>query len=77
MAEASADDLGGAGSGAGTLTEHNCAIQAVAERFPEICAAEARFLSDVLGAQVERREYILSGCSACEYHVRFKPEQEI
>ena len=27
---------------AGTLTEHNCAIQAVAERFPEICAAEAQ-----------------------------------
>ena len=58
----------------GTLTEHNCAIQAVAERFPEICAAEARFLSEVLGAEVDRREHILSGCSACEYLVRFKPE---
>jgi DeoR family suf operon transcriptional repressor len=79
MAEASADDLGrgGAGNRGGTLTEHNCAIQAVAERFPEICAAEARFLSDVLGAEVERRGHILSGCSACEYHVRFKPEHEI
>jgi DeoR family suf operon transcriptional repressor len=66
MAEASA---GTAGS---LLTEHNCAIQAVAERFPEICAAEARFLAEVLGAEVERREHILSGCAACEYHVRFK-----
>ena len=56
---------------AGTLTEHNCAIQAVAERFPEICAAEARFLAEVLGADVERRAHILSGCAACEYHVRF------
>jgi DeoR family suf operon transcriptional repressor len=54
------------------LTEHNCAIQAVAERFPEICAAEARFLEDVLGAEVDRRGHILSGCAACEYHVRFK-----
>jgi DeoR family suf operon transcriptional repressor len=71
MAEAVGADL------EGTLTEHNCAIQAVAERFPEICAAEARFLSEVLGAEVERREHILSGCSACEYHVRFKPEHEI
>lgn len=71
MAEAAGDDL------SGTLTEHNCAIQAVAERFPEICAAEARFLSEVLGAEVDRREHILSGCSACEYHVRFKPEREI
>jgi DeoR family suf operon transcriptional repressor len=55
----------------GTLIEHNCAIQAVAQRFPEICAAEARFLAAALGAQVDRHEHILSGCSACEYRVRF------
>jgi DeoR family suf operon transcriptional repressor len=67
----------GSGEGAdATLTEHNCAIPAVAERFPEICAAEARFLSEVLHADVDRREHILNGCSACEYHVRFKPAQE-
>jgi DeoR family transcriptional regulator, suf operon transcriptional repressor len=65
MAEATA-----AGDDA-VLTEHNCAIQAVAERFPEICAAEARFLAEALGAQVNRRDHILSGCAACEYHVRF------
>jgi DeoR family transcriptional regulator, suf operon transcriptional repressor len=58
-------------SGSGTLIEHNCAVQAVAVRFPEICAAEARFLSAVLGAQVQRQEHILSGCSACEYRVHF------
>ena len=64
-------------SGAGgTLTEHNCAIPAVAERFPEICAAEARFLAEVLGTQLERREHMLSGCSSCEYHVRFSSVQE-
>jgi DeoR family suf operon transcriptional repressor len=57
----------------GTLIEHNCAIQAVAERFPELCAAEARFLEAVLGASVERRGHILAGCGACEYHVRFGP----
>jgi DeoR family suf operon transcriptional repressor len=65
MAEASTS------TGSGILVEHNCAIQAVAERFPEICAAEARFLADVLGAEVDRQEHILSGCSACEYRVRF------
>jgi DeoR family transcriptional regulator, suf operon transcriptional repressor len=64
------------GAGHGTLTEHNCAIPAVAQRFPEICAAEARFLAEVLDADVDRREHILSGCGACEYHVRFKPAQE-
>lgn len=55
----------------GTLIEHNCAIQAVAQRFPEICAAEARFLAAALGAEVDRQGHILSGCSACEYRVRF------
>jgi DeoR family suf operon transcriptional repressor len=58
------------------LTEHNCAISAVAQRFPEICAAEARFLADVLKAEVARREHILSGCAACEYHVRFRAEED-
>jgi predicted ArsR family transcriptional regulator len=55
----------------GTLIEHNCAIPAVAERFPEICAAEAKFLAAVLGAEVQRQGHILSGCSACEYRVHF------
>ena len=55
----------------GILIEHNCAIQAVAQRFPEICAAEARFLGAALGAEVDRQGHILSGCSACEYRVRF------
>jgi DeoR family suf operon transcriptional repressor len=67
---------GTATAGSGTLVEHNCAIPAVAERFPEICAAEARFLSEVLGAEVDRTEHILSGCGACEYQVRFKSAQE-
>jgi DeoR family suf operon transcriptional repressor len=58
-------------AGTSTLTEHNCAIQAVAERFPEICAAEARFLATVLGGQVSRERHILNGCTACEYKVRF------
>lgn len=65
-----------AGTGEGTLTEHNCAIPAVAERFPELCAAEARFVAQVLGAEVERRGHMLSGCSHCEYHVRFGSTQE-
>jgi DeoR family suf operon transcriptional repressor len=67
MAEASAT------TSSGTLVEHNCAVQVVAERFPEICAAEARFLAAVLGAEVDRQEHILSGCSSCEYRVRFIP----
>jgi DeoR family suf operon transcriptional repressor len=60
-----------AGAGRATLKEHNCAIHAVAERYPEICAAERRFLEEVLSAAVDRRAHILGGCTACEYHVQF------
>ncbi len=51
---------------------HNCAILAVAERFPEVCDAEHRFLARTLDATVERRSHILGGCGACEYNVRFR-----
>jgi DeoR family suf operon transcriptional repressor len=60
--------------GAVKLTEHNCAIKAVAERFPEICELEERFLRDVLIAGVERHRHILTGCQACEYSIHF-PER--
>jgi DeoR family suf operon transcriptional repressor len=59
----------------GTLVQHNCAVHEVAEQFPEICAAEARFLSAVLNADVRRERHILSGCTACEYRVRFSAPQ--
>ncbi len=55
------------------LAEHNCAMRAVVERFPEICAVEERFLNDVLGAQVEREDHIVRGCNSCEYAVTFVP----
>ena len=53
------------------LTEHNCAIRALAERFPEICAAERRFLEEVLAAAVHRESHRLEGCPACESRVQF------
>ena len=56
----------------GALREHNCAVHAVAQRFPELCAAEAKFLEEMLGASVERQSHILNGCAACEYTVKFK-----
>lgn len=57
----------------GALMQHNCAILAVAEQFPEVCKAEERFLSRALGADIERRSHILDGCGACGYNVRFRP----
>jgi DeoR family suf operon transcriptional repressor len=67
MAEAAA---GVAGTGF-RLAEHNCAIRAVAERYPEVCAAEAKFLQAVLAASVERTAHIVNGCNACEYAITF------
>jgi DeoR family transcriptional regulator, suf operon transcriptional repressor len=67
MAEANVD------ANTASLVHHNCAVEAVAQQFPELCAAEARFLATVLGAEVQREQHILAGCNACEYRVRFKP----
>ena len=53
------------------LAEHNCAMRALVERFPEICAAEERFLREVLGADVVRQAHIASGCNSCEYAINF------
>jgi DeoR family suf operon transcriptional repressor len=50
--------------------------EGAADRFPEICAAEVKYLADVLGAEVERTGHILSGCPACEYRVRFSRAAE-
>jgi DeoR family suf operon transcriptional repressor len=52
------------------IREHNCAIRAAAERFPEICAAEQRFFAEVLDADVSRRLHILGGCNVCEYVIK-------
>ena len=49
------------------LTEHNCAIRVIAERFPEVCAAEERFIADLLGAPVTRQAQITKGANCCEY----------
>jgi len=56
-------------NGSLVLAEHNCAIRAVAQRYPEICAAEARFLTDVLAADVARRDHIATGANACTYAI--------
>ena len=60
----------GEGGEAVLVREHNCAIRAAAERFPEICAAERRLFEEILDASVERRRHILAGCNECEYVVK-------
>ena len=52
------------------IREHNCAMREIAQRFPEVCSAEAEFISEILGASVERRAHMMHGCRACEYTVK-------
>lgn len=51
------------------LAEHNCAVRAAAEQFPEICAAEVDFLREVLQRDLERDTHIPDGCNACQYTI--------
>lgn len=53
----------------GLLTEHNCPHRLIAERFPEVCEAEERFLAEAFGAPIERRSRISGGCGTCSYRV--------
>lgn len=53
----------------GLLTEHNCPHRLIAERFPEVCVAEERFLTQVFGVPIERRSRIADGCGTCSYRV--------
>lgn len=54
----------------GVLTEHHCPHRLVAERFPEVCAAEERVLSGAFGVTVDRRSRIAGGCGTCSYEIR-------
>lgn len=53
----------------GMLTEHNCPHQLVAERFPEVCAAEETFLAQIFRGPIERQSRIAGGCGTCSYHI--------
>lgn len=53
-----------------TLTEHNCAIRVIAERFPEVCTAEQQFIAELLGADVTREAHIASGANSCQYCIQ-------
>jgi DeoR family suf operon transcriptional repressor len=64
------------GGGGMRLAEHNCAVHAVAQRYPEVCDTELVFLTTVLGPGVQRDRHIVSGCNACEYAITKDGELE-
>ena len=52
------------------VTEHNCAVLDVAERYGQACSSEIAFLRDVLPeARVERVSHMIAGAHSCAYLV--------
>ncbi|MCU4183266.1 ArsR family transcriptional regulator [Acidiferrimicrobium sp. IK] len=59
------------GPGEWMVSERNCAILDVAQRYGHACRSELDFLRAVLpGAEVERVTHIVEGAHACAYRVR-------
>lgn len=57
------------GTRAVQLCQGHCPVQAVAARFPELCEAETRMFSEVLGVHVQRLSTIAAGGRVCTTHV--------
>lgn len=52
------------------VTEHNCAVLDVAERYGLACSSEIAFLRDVLPeARIERVSHMIAGAHSCAYVV--------
>ena len=53
------------------ITEHNCAILDVAQRYRGACRSELAFLREVLpGARVERVAHMIAGAHMCAYEIK-------
>ena len=62
--------------GEARIREHNCAVREIAQRFPEVCSAEAAFIEEVLDAAVERQQHMMHGCASCEYTAIQNPKRK-
>jgi predicted ArsR family transcriptional regulator len=51
------------------LCQGHCPVQAVATRFPQLCEAEARLFSTLLGVHVQRLSTLAAGGHVCTTHI--------
>ena len=58
------------------LRQEHCAIKAVAEAHPELCAYEASTFKNLLGAKLSRRQTIAGGADACVCHISPAPTND-
>jgi predicted ArsR family transcriptional regulator len=61
-----------ADDGSLVLTENNCAVHRVAEKYPMVCAQELALIRRVLGPDVEvtRTAHTMAGDAVCSYRIR-------
>jgi predicted ArsR family transcriptional regulator len=59
------------------LRQEHCAIKAVAEQHPELCAYEASTFKKLLGAKLSRRQTIAGGADACVCHISTEATNDI
>lgn len=61
-----------ADDGSLVLTENNCAVHRVAEKYPTVCAQELALIRRVLGPDVEvtRTAHTMAGDAVCSYRIR-------
>ena len=65
-------EYGKTDDGALVLTENNCAVHRVAQRYPMVCAQELALIRRVLGPDVEvtRVAHTMAGDPVCSYCIR-------
>lgn len=64
------------GPGLWCISEHNCAIWAVAQRYGQACTSEIDFIRAVLPeAEVERVLHMVAGAPRCAYEIREHPSR--
>lgn len=51
------------------LCQGHCPVQAVAARYPQLCEAEARLFSSLLGVHVQRLSTLAGGGHVCTTHI--------
>ncbi|HEX6507727.1 MAG TPA: helix-turn-helix domain-containing protein [Chloroflexota bacterium] len=70
-------DFQDCGDGSFLITEHNCAVLSVAQRYRHACGSELEFLQEAMPeAEVTRIAHRLGGGHVCAYRVVPSPNQE-
>lgn len=57
-----------------TIRQHHCPASRIAQQHPEVCAVEMKYMSNMLGTQVERETSARSGDQYCSFRIAAQNE---